>query len=298
MLVYEAQGSLPMIFKPLTTLFTKNNTTTNPLGIVGEPIQVSVEVQNPLEISLGLKDVYLLWQYKDKSNRFAANEIMGNDVEHMKTHSLKNVTLLPNATQDFVLSITPLVAGEVILKGVCYHLCCSSLEQSIKGKQNFFKQEKNTDAKGGEVKNADNPNKRFVINVVPSAPCLQVYFGEIRTDVIRNEIQQVNVELRNISNITLWKIYMATSAPELITSNEFQKNKFVNDKSVDLTSLATREKEARKNHVTFISLPNGKLEPGQVHNVSLWLKAPDSVDHVEADVLIYYESIQSNSIPG
>lgn len=279
MVVTEAQGSLPMIFKPMITLFTKKNTVNNPICIVGEPIQAAVFLQNPLEIPLVLKDIYLLWQYKDKNNRFAANEIMGNDIDHMKTNLVQSVTLCPTSTQEVILSITPLSVGEVVLKGICYHLCCASSDLTVKGKQVF-------------AENDSKENKRLEITIVPTAPCLQVYFAEIHTDVIRNQIQQITIELRNVSTIGIKKIYLGTAVPEILSTSAFHTKKFT---IPDNLPPAVREKEARKNHVSCVNLPNGRLEPGQCHTVSLWLKTPDQGDNINADLLIYYESVNEGS---
>lgn len=170
MLVQEAQGSLPMLFKPLMTLFAFNNlSNANPIAVVGEPIQVSVILKNSLQILLHLKDIYLLWQYKDgRNNRFAANEITGNYLGHsMKTHDIKSLTLQANCAQDIILTITPLAVGEVFLKGICYGLMSSNTEDqvSVKGKQIF---NLNTS------KQKESIEKRFKITVVPALPCLQV----------------------------------------------------------------------------------------------------------------------------
>lgn len=167
MLVTEAQGSLPFVFKPLITLFTmKHKSNANPVAVIGEPIQVSVKMFNPLQIPLTFKDIYLLWQYTDKKNRFAANELMGNNLEHMKTQVIKSIVLYPTTTQEVVLSVTPLYVGEVTLKGICYMLHCTSSDQGTtyvaKGKQTFIEEK------------YEKLDKQFQITIVPQAPCLQV----------------------------------------------------------------------------------------------------------------------------
>ncbi|XP_017768287.1 PREDICTED: trafficking protein particle complex subunit 8 [Nicrophorus vespilloides] len=293
MLVQEAQGSLPMIFKPLVTLFNMDNiNTVNPIAIMGEPIQVAVELENPLQILLNLKDIYLLWQFKDDNNRFAVNEIMGHNLDHiMKTQIVKSVVIQANSTEEVILSITPMAVGNVSVKGICYSLISSNAENEIglRGKQIF-------NFKGPKQKN-NCSDSNFELKIVPSAPCLQISFGEMNSELLRNELQEISVELRNVGSVPLHKVYLATAMPHLLSSCEFQSNgtEFLDAASIETT--ASREREARKNHVSHLPLPNGVLEPGQYYNVFIWLKAPETIGPALIDLLIYYENFNSSSIP-
>lgn len=175
MLVQEAQGSLPMIFKPLVTLFTQENSNSNPTATLGEPIQILVQLRNPLQILLLLKDIYLLWQYTDDNYKIVANEIIRtNPDQYVKTHYIKSVVLQANSTQDVVLTLTPLAVGQIILNAICYSLVCSNNAEEqieVKGKQIF---KVNEQKKENDKQQDSKPDKRLHINVVPSAACLQV----------------------------------------------------------------------------------------------------------------------------
>lgn len=173
MLVQEAQGSLPMIFKPLKTVFTLDEVhSTTPYAVISEPIHVNVQLENKFLIHLYLKDIFLLWKYSDGKKRFASNEITGGETESfVKTAIIDAVTLNPNSTQEISLSIIPTAVGEIVLKGICYCLLSSQgsgneNEVSVKGKQVF---KINPKSKGN-----DKNDKQFKITVVPEAPCLQV----------------------------------------------------------------------------------------------------------------------------
>ncbi|GJQ66108.1 hypothetical protein Trydic_g5778 [Trypoxylus dichotomus] len=283
MLIQEAQGSLPMIFKPLVTLFTQENCNTNPTAILGEPIQVLVQLRNPLQIVLLLKDIYLLWQYDDGTNNLITNEIIGTNTDQfVKTHYTKAVVLKANCTEDIILTVTPLAIGQVVLLGTCYSLVCSSNTDEqieVKGKQVFRMNERKRKNENQEEK----ADKRLHINVVPPAACLQVSFCEINPELLRNELQQISVELRNVGNVALHKVYMATSTPHLLSSCDFSKDSHVLDEDVDLESHVAKEKESRRNHITSVPLPNNQLDPGQ------W---PAYID-----LLIYYENIGAVSTP-
>nr|XP_022915433.1 trafficking protein particle complex subunit 8 [Onthophagus taurus] len=282
MLVQEAQGSLPMIFKPLVTLFTKENATiSTPTAILGEPIQVSAHLKNPLHINLLLKDVHLLWNYRGETENINNDNQNENSNKYLKTHYVNNIVLQSNSLQEVILMLTPLAVGEVKLIGICYSLVSS------------FSDDDQTEVKGKQLFDNKPDDKRFEIKIVPSASCLQVYFTEISSDMLKNELQHVNIELRNVGTVPLHKIYMATSKPELLSCCEFAIKQNFETIDIDLNSPAIREREARKNHV--INLPLVQLEPGQMKTCNIWIKASDITNTL--DLLIYYENIDPVSIP-
>lgn len=297
MLVQEAQGSLPMIFKPLVTLFTQENCNSNPTATLGEPIQVLVKVRNPLQILLLLKDIYLLWQYIDDNDKFITNEISGASADQfIKTHYIKSVVLQANSTEDIILTLTPLAVGQVVLKAICYSLVCSNNSDElieVKGKQIF----KMNEQKNKKDKQDQKSDKRLRINVVPSAACLQASFSEINSELLRNEVQQISMELRNVGSVPLHKVYMATSTPHLLSTCDFSKDCYTSDENVEVETQASREKEARRYHITSLPLANNQLDPGQSKNISIWIKAPDLIGPAYIDLLIYYENVDSVSIP-
>lgn len=172
MLVQEGQGTLPMIFKPLKTVFLlKEMTTTSPVGIVGERINVLIQLKNKFLIHLYLKEIYLLWQFTDGKSIITTNEIRGTDTEScVKTSNIDMIVLNPNSVQEICLSLIPVVVGEIVLKGISYCLYssdkCSENEVFVKGKQIF---EINSKLLGNT-----SIEKQFKISIVPEAPCLQV----------------------------------------------------------------------------------------------------------------------------
>lgn len=172
MLVQEAQGTLPMIFKPLKTVFfLKEVTTTSPVGIVGERINVLIRLENKFLIHLYLKEIYLMWQFTDSKNKITSNEIRGIDTENcVKTSNIDVIVLNPNSIQEICLSLIPVVIGEIVLKGISYCLYSSDNSNEndvyVKGKQIFEINSKSTNGIA---------EKQFKISVVPEAPCLQVW---------------------------------------------------------------------------------------------------------------------------
>lgn len=166
MLVQEVQESLPVLFKPAVTLYTIDNIGLVSLtAIMSEPILVSVKLCNPLQILLNLQNVYLLWDFQTNGN-FISN--VNDDCDEntcIKTHYLKSVVLQANCCQELTLTVTPLLVGNLTLKGICYSL----VNPMVKGKQLFhIKQSKKQENK--------TETKQLEIAVVPPAPCLQVRY--------------------------------------------------------------------------------------------------------------------------
>lgn len=162
MLVQEAQGFLPVIFKPAITLYnTENIGTTGAIAVTNEPIQVSIKVCNTLQIVLNLKDIYLLWHFKPDAVKRTSE-----DTKEVSSHIVRSLVLQPNSQQELVLTVTPLLIGKLTLKGLCYNLLRDETI-SVKGKQLF-------DFKGTKIQDGKKEVNEISITVVPPAPCLQV----------------------------------------------------------------------------------------------------------------------------
>lgn len=187
-LMFQQLNTALPIFKPQVTFFTTRsmNTTASsrPLAIIGEPIQVSVCLDNSLNIALPLKDLYVLWRFNGENA--SGNQIsITNEGIHLhsetdtfvKTHVLKLLCIPVLTVQDIVLSITPLAVGELVLEGICYTLQNTIPENSIgqysvAGKQLLVVKGQRLKDKEGQPQYA--PDKKIEIQVTSSAPCLQV----------------------------------------------------------------------------------------------------------------------------
>lgn len=162
MLVQEAQGFLPVVFKPAITLyFIENIGTTGAIAVTNEPIQVSIKVFNTLQIVLNLKDIHLLWNFKPDVVKSSSE-----DTKEVSSHVVKSLVLQPNSQQELVLTVTPLLVGILTLNGLCYNLLRDE-NVSVKGMQLF-------DFKGTKAQDGKKEISEISITVVPPAPCLQV----------------------------------------------------------------------------------------------------------------------------
>lgn len=289
MLVTEANnGVATLLFKPMITLYKssdllKINCVT---AIVNEPIQISIELINLLQTVLHLKDIYLDWDFAEGKRD---NEEEGN--LRIKTHVTNSIIIEGNSKKDVVLSLTPLITGDIVISGICYTLTGSSSNTDnaifVKGMQPL-----NLNTKGSDM-------KELHVTVVPPAPCLQVTFSELSMEFLTNQVQRVSIDFRNTGTVPLKNVYMATSVPHLISFSEFHKNSDLQQYEAvyEADIPAVRDKLARKNHITSVPLPNGVLESEHSTTIYLWLKAPDAKGPAVIDLLIYYENIDSKSIP-
>lgn len=186
--MFQQLNSTPPMFKPQVTFFTTKsmNTISNsrPLAIIGEPIQISVCLDNTLHIALPLKDLYVLWRFNTEitsgNTISVTNEGLNSHQEtdsFVKTHVLKQVVLPAANIHDIVLSVTPLAVGDLILEGICYTLQNTIPENivgqyCVAGKQLLMVKGQRLKDKDGQPQYA--PDKKIEIQVTSSAPCLQV----------------------------------------------------------------------------------------------------------------------------
>ncbi|CAG9759362.1 unnamed protein product [Ceutorhynchus assimilis] len=288
MLLLEEPGNVPLIFKPMATLYSATAMNANtPLAIINEPIQVSVQLSNPLQTILQLKNLYLLWNYRNDDERVSNLEINENSDKYIKTYVTKSIIIQGGSMQDLILNLTPLVTGDVTITGLCYTLMDSNNNAdsiSIKGKKEF------------NVSSNSSLIKHINLKVVPYAPCLQMIFSDINLEFLSGELQRVSVDLQNTGSVPLKNIMIATSVPHLLSNCELKPN--VKEYTVsDGDSIQIKDKLARKNHITTIPLPDNILESGQTISFHIWIKAPSDKGPSIVDLLTYYENIDSKSVP-
>nr|XP_023020027.1 trafficking protein particle complex subunit 8 [Leptinotarsa decemlineata] len=298
MFIQEVEGPLSVVFKPMVTLYTLNKLDKNkPVAIVNEPVQIYLKLCNTLQTLLLLKDMYLLWTFRNGDDVITNEIINSNKDEYVKTYITKSVTIEAGSYQELVLSLTPLMTGSMTIYGFSYTLTGSNSaaeSNSIKGKQ-FIEI---LDSSAKDDQSIVNNERSFLdVIVVPPAPCLQVTFSEIHQDFLADELQRVSVNFQNTSSVPLQNIYMATSVPHLLCNCEFKQERRDNENTIDLSTPAAREKFVRKNHLTSVPLPKDVLEPGQTLPISIWIKAPNTKGSCAIDLLIYYENSNRNSIP-
>lgn len=113
-------------------------------------------------------------------------------------------------------------------------------------------------------------------------------------ELLANEIVHLNVELRNSGSMPLHNILMASTVPHLF-SQVTSTGEGCSEAAFDWT--VPSESNTYCNQITLPENLNGRLEPGQSHNMNLWIKAPSVPGRTALDLLFYYENVNTPSVP-
>ncbi|XP_008543726.1 trafficking protein particle complex subunit 8 [Microplitis demolitor] len=303
-LVTEAQGSVPMIFKPSVSLYSnKTNNTVKPNAVIDEPIYLSVELHNPLRISIPLYKIKLIWSFT-KDGQTASNETLSEnslaESSSVETAIVDSVLLQPSSRQRVVLSCTPTQIGELKIMGISYNLSNPSSANNdlpivnpsvmIHGKRLF-------EVRGPKLKNVkEKPDAvlygadyRLEMNVVDKAPFLQVSFSKVTTEMLCGELQRLEVALKNIGTAPLTNVYVGSTDARL----------FCLERPSDKSTSNNYSKDNKINSVTKIVLPSMQqvLDVGETFKIPLWIRAPHEKGNHRLDLLFYYENPQAKSTP-
>ncbi|KAI5711168.1 hypothetical protein M8J75_014759 [Diaphorina citri] len=231
-------NNVTLVFKPLVCLFSSNNSSNLPVAVVGEKICVNVELWNPMNIPINIQDLTL--------------EVKSSDVT-VEPLPLTSLTLAPDSKTEVILSTVPRSSGQVHIEGVCYQLCSSNREDliCIPGTQKF----------------SPSPSP-LAVQVIESAPCLQIYFRNVQSTVLSQELQELRLVLKNLGSNPIRRIFLASPTPALFC----------------LSSSAPCSP-----HVTEVPLPTA-LAPGSSYILPLWLQAPPEIGPASVELLFYYDS--------
>lgn len=307
-LLIEAQGSIPMIFKPTITLYSdKSNNSVKPCAVLDEPIYFSIELFNPLRVPLPLSNVKLLWSFTTDEETISierkANEDLNDDTNSksniVHTERIEAIVLLANCKQRIVLSLIPKQMGELKVLGLSYDMSnpnYSVTDQpvvnpavSIAGKRLFnIKSLKLKNIKEKPGTKMYNKDYRLEMNIVEKAPFMQVSFSKLSPEMLCGEMQRIEVTLKNIGNAPLTNIYVSSTNSKLFSLEKHLVNSNNDNvgKNGDL--------------VTKIRLPpstNSVLNTGETYKMPLWVRAPHKKGNHRLDLLFYYENLIPKTTP-
>lgn len=205
-LITEAQGTQPMIFKPSIILYSSiSNNTVKPNAVLNEPVHFSIELHNPLHIPLPLSNVTLLWSF------ISVNDTITNETNVLETSSvselidtqvINSIILHPVCKQRIVLSLTPKQVGQVKVLGLKYNVSNpihATLDQPVMNPTIFVAGKRLFEIKGPKLKNVkEKPgvqmyavDYRLEMNVIKKAPYIQVK----RTPILLFVTSYYNVRL-------------------------------------------------------------------------------------------------------
>ncbi|XP_051160740.1 trafficking protein particle complex subunit 8 [Leptopilina boulardi] len=292
-IVTEAQGSVPMIFKPSLLIYTnKTNNSQKSNVFINEPIFISIQLYNPLEISLPLTNIKLLWSFETKENEILTNE--SNELREkyfniIEEQLVDNFLLQSNSKQDLILYLKPKILGSLQIIGICYNLSSSgdfnqsdeAHSLSVCGKRLF-------EIKGPKLKHIkEKPNAvlygndyRLSMNVIEKAPFMEISLSKLSPEMLSGEIQNVELTLKNIGNAALTNVHVGFSNPKLIS--------FTNEKIVNLNSGKLKNKSC------VHKIPLNILNINENYSTNFWIRAPTTENH-KLDLLFYYENSEFKS---
>ncbi|XP_043471497.1 trafficking protein particle complex subunit 8 [Leptopilina heterotoma] len=275
--VAEAQGSVPMIFKPSISIYSSKSNNSSKLNVfIDEPIYISVQLYNPLEIPLPLTKITLLWSFEAGENVFTNESLnSGEYLDIIEAQSIDNYVLQSGSKQDLVLYLKPKMIGSLKVIGVSYNLSADleTPSPNVCGKRLF-------EIKGPKLKHVkEKPDVvlygndyRLWMNVVEKAPFLDISFSTMSPEMLSGEIQNVELTLKNTGNAALSNVHIGFSDPKLVS---FSKSR-INGKSC------------------VHKIPPTTLNIGECYTTTFWVRAPTTENH-KLDLLFYYENSEFKS---
>ncbi|KAG8041820.1 hypothetical protein G9C98_007124 [Cotesia typhae] len=307
-LVTEAQGSAPMIFKPSVALYSKkSNNTSKPNAIVDEPIHLSVELHNPLRISIPLYKIKLIWSFT-KDGQTVSNETMSenslSDFSSVDTKVVDSVVLQPSSKLRVMLTCTPTQMGELKILGISYSLANAITDLPVVNPSIMIHGKRLFEIRGPKLKNVkEKPDAVFYgvdyrldINVVDKAPFMQVSFTKVTTDMLCGEVQRLEVTLKNIGSAPLTNVFVGSTDARLFCL-ERALDLFVSNNNINNNNNNNNLVKEKNNCVTRIVPGSKEISVGETLKVPLWIKAPAEKGNHRLDLLFYYENPQAKSTP-
>ncbi|XP_052816266.1 trafficking protein particle complex subunit 8-like isoform X2 [Mya arenaria] len=137
LLVMSVNGSLPVVHRPVKTLYTdKTDNKFNPVAYVREPITVEFYLVNPLKVALTLTDVMLLWSFLPTIGSHDKPQLITNETMVTAKNNLADEIIHGQVVREIVLqgndrlpvqmTLTPHQMGDLRIYGLTYNLGSSS----------------------------------------------------------------------------------------------------------------------------------------------------------------------------
>ncbi|XP_063990876.1 trafficking protein particle complex subunit 8 [Diachasmimorpha longicaudata] len=301
-LVSEGLGTVPMIFKSTIALYThKTNNTSRPNAVINEPIHLSIELHNPLHISIPLSKVQLIWSFEKERELFSDKRITRNsplESNLVESSTIDHILLQPMSKQRISLSCTPTKTGNLKILGLRYDLSNPSngLDQPVVNPSVVVHGKRLFEIKGPKLKNVkEKPgavmygiDQRLDINIIEKSPFLGIYFSKISPEMLCGEMQRIDVTFKNIGNAGLTNIFVGSTNPELV----YFENP-INGGDIKISDVNEKP-------ITKIMLPSssrGVIAINQEYTVPLWIMAPHKKGNHRLDLLFYYENENIKAVP-
>ncbi|XP_031370043.1 trafficking protein particle complex subunit 8 isoform X2 [Apis dorsata] len=298
MLITEAQGSPPMIFKPTIALYSKtSNNSVKPNAVLNEPVHFFIELYNPLHIPLPLSNLTLLWSFTSSNGQITNEMKSSENLQLVETQAIEKIILQPITKQGIILYLIPKKIGELKVLGVSYdlsnptHIIDPPIVNptiAITGKRLF-------EIKGPRLKNIkEKPGTniygvdyRLEMNIIEKAPFMQIFFSKLSSEMLCGEIQKIDIILKNVGNSSLTNIFLASTDAKLFS---------LGDEHINIQEKHMTKRNNRLILKIPLSSNNNILNIGETHTIPFWIRAPHEKGIHYLDLLFYYENIDPKSM--
>ncbi|KAI4310617.1 hypothetical protein MLD38_035584 [Melastoma candidum] len=241
---------------------TKRHIESN-ICVVGEPIRVVVEFQNPLQVSIPLSSVSLICETSPGSDeadpdssasiaQYDSGEIIESSLERLmqpdSSFMLSDLDFLleGDARRKVQLIVTPMVEGVLKIMGVKW-----KLYDSVVGFHNFITSTTIKNAKRKRrLKRSPVDNLKFV--VVKNLPRLEGIIGPLPGKVYAGHLGHLTLNLNNKSTSAVKNLKMNVSHPRYLS--------YGNANSLDVGYPACLEKKINGQEAEVVACTDDKLQ--------------------------------------
>ena len=307
-----------MIFKPVKNLFTSHSVhPEGPLAIHGEPVEISVTLENTIKIPITFSDISLQWTFQgvgEGAITISNEEVLFNQsIDKPSSHELRTsieeiayatrvsrVEIAEHECRTVKFKLTPKRVGTITVTGLVGQLAAANEQESLWGKLEF----EPLPIKPTGPQQVEKPktfDKRLEIQVLDAAPALAMSFSEIPSDLLAGEQIPITVQYTNCGVSPISDLYMAFEHPRNFLVAHQEDNELPLSLLRDYKDLSninlSRDKETRKQYVCRIfdaSLEGAgtPLAPNETRTAQLWLQVPYKKGAIEMRLLAFY------SLPG
>ncbi|CAG5114906.1 unnamed protein product [Candidula unifasciata] len=282
-------------FRVCPQLFTDaTDNRSSPVGFVGEPITIELQVENPLHVMLVLSDISLLWTFVPSIQGPDPQQVISNEVttvvknsladEIIQTSVIKEVIVQGVQSERIHLTLTPRQPGHLRVVGLAYNLGTSSITQSaslqegdkpavnqpkfslttsmmVRGKQKLEPQGPRLNAtKEERTEKLYGPDRRLDLLIHEEMPSLEVVFCDFPENVLCGEVQCIEIEFTNVGKSSLKSLKVISTHPRFFTfgrDSELPKYPYVYQmRTSQCTSLSSTLTSTVTGKEEFLKFPD------------------------------------------
>jgi len=280
----------------------------NPQAVSGEPISVTVTMENLFNTPLQLRKAHLLWKFTPLDSE----QVLTNDKKeavstmYVETGVLEVVTIEKSSLSQLTFQLTVLTPGQLTLTGVEYSLKAmfpdkEPTDHEIRGKQifsitpphvNSVRDRKNRSGAG-----VDN---RLEIVVVGQLPKL---IAEMQTPdhMTQGELRCCELELKNTGPVAMGGLYLVSQTPGLVSFGKKRAGEEQPGSLYDFPLVQDSGRQFRRHRedgmveqvsldLMPVPLPEGSVQPGCSVRLPVWVRGPDTQGTTLHNLSVYYDT--------